>query len=313
MGSLSLGGFRPHRPVGPLRIADRGDLLRAAAGCAPARPNRRTVPHRTAAALALTALLAAGCAAPAPTAGPAFAHVHGVGVDPGDGTVYVASHDGLFRSGPDGLVPAGAAGRDLMGFTVAGPARFLSSGHPAPGDTLPEPLGLVESTDGGTTWTPLSLTGEVDFHALEVAGTTVYGYDATHGLLRASADGGRTWDDRAALRALDIAVHPVDGRSVLATVEGGVAASSDGGRTFAAPAGPQLAYVSWAPDGQVFGLGLDSTVHVSTDRGASWTTAGTVPGGRPQAVTATPDGLLAATAGGVFRSVDGGMSFTPIA
>lgn len=38
---------------------------------------------------------------------------------------------------------------DLMGFTVAGPDRFLASGHPGPGADLPEPLGLVESRDGG--------------------------------------------------------------------------------------------------------------------------------------------------------------------
>ena len=273
-------------------------------------------PLRAAAALALTAAMTACSPSEAPPEAaavePVFAHVHGVGVDPADGTVYVASHDGLFRSGLDGLVPAGAAGRDLMGFTVAGPGRFLSSGHPAPDDTLPQPIGLAESTDGGASWAPLSLTGEVDFHALEVTGGTVFGYDATNGLLRASVDGGRTWDDRAALEALDIAVDPSDGQRVLATAPGGVAVSTDGGRTFAAPVGPQVAYVSWAPDGTVRGLDLGSTVHTSVDGGTTWTPAGTVPGGRPQAVTATSGGLLAATAGGVFRSVDGGATFAPI-
>lgn len=273
-------------------------------------------PLGAAAALVLAAVAVTACSpstAPSEAAAePVFAHVHGVGVDPADGTVYVASHDGLFRSGPDGLVPAGAAGRDLMGFTVAGPGRFLSSGHPAPNDTLPQPIGLAESTDGGASWAPLSLTGEVDFHALELAGDTVFGLDATNGLLRASADGGRTWDDRAALEALDIAVDPTDRQRVLATVPGGVAVSGDGGRTFVAPVGPELGYVSWAPDGTVHGLDLGSTVHTSADGGTTWTPAGTVPGGRPQAVTATSDGLLAATAGGVFRSVDGGATFIPI-
>ena len=277
------------------------------------------MPHRfrTITALALARVAVTACSSPGATApaadGPVFEHVHGVGTDPADGTVYVASHDGLFRSGPEGLVPAGAAGRDLMGFTVAGPGRFLSSGHPAPDDSLPEPIGLAESTDGGATWTPLSLTGEVDFHALEVAGDSVYGYDATNGLLRASTDGGATWEDRAAVEALDIAVEPGTGQRVLATVQGGTALSTDGGRTFAPPTGPQLAYVSWAPDGTVYGLDLDSAVHSSTDAGATWTATGTVPGGRPQAVTATVDELLAATAGGVHRSTDGGATFTPVA
>lgn len=276
------------------------------------------MPHRlwAATALALVAVTVTACSssdATAPAAdGPIFEHVHGVGTDPADGTVYVASHDGLFRSGPDGLVPAGAAGRDLMGFTVAGPGRLLSSGHPGTDDTLPDPIGLVESTDGGTTWVPLSLTGEVDFHALEVAGGTVYGYDATNGLFRASTDGGRTWDDRATLEALDIAVEPGSGHRVLATVQGGTALSTDGGRTFAAPTGPQLAYLSWAPDGTAYGLDLDSAVHTSDDGGSTWAAIGTVPGGRPQAVTATNDDLMAATAGGVYRSTDGGATFTPV-
>lgn len=276
------------------------------------------MPHRFRAmsALSIVAVAVTACSSPDATApaadGPIFAHVHGVGIDPADGTLYVASHDGLFRGEPGGLVPAGATGRDLMGFTVAGPGRLLSGGHPGPRDTLPDPIGLAESTDGGATWTPLSLTGEVDFHALEIAGDTVYGYDATNGLLRVSTDGGRTWDDRAAAEALDIAVEPVDGQGVLATVQGGVAASTDGGRTFAPPIGPQLAYLSWAPDGTVYGLDLDSGVHTSADGGATWTTAGTVPGGRPQAVTATANELLAATAGGVYRSTDDGATFTPV-
>lgn len=266
-------------------------------------------------ALTLAAAALAGCAAPATTSpasgGPVFEHVHGLGVDPADGTIQVASHDGLFRSGPDGLVPFGDAGRDLMGFTVAGPGAYLSSGHPAPGDELPNPLGLVASSDSGSTWTPLSLTGEVDFHALDVAQGTVFGYDATNGLLRASTDGGRSWEDRAVLDALDIAADPADPSRVLATTEDGVAASTDGGRSFGAPSGPQLAYLSWAPDGTIHGLDVGSTVFTSSDGGMSWEQAGTVPGGRPQALTATGDLLLAATAGGVYRSADG-ITFTSI-
>ncbi|MCX6465162.1 MAG: exo-alpha-sialidase [Pseudonocardiales bacterium] len=273
-------------------------------------------PLRSTAALALAVAALTACSSPdAPdpaAAGPVFEHVHGIGIDPADGALYVASHDGLFRSGPGGLVLAGAGGRDLMGFTIAGPGRLLSSGHPGPGDTLPEPIGLAESTDGGVSWTPLSLTGEVDFHALDTVGETVYGYDATNGLLRASTDSGRTWDVRATLDALDIAVDPLDGQRVLATVQGGTAVSTDGGRTFSTPTGPQLAYVSAAPNGTVYGLDLESGLHTTSDGGVTWTATGTVPGARPQAVTATADEVLAATAGGVFRSTDSGVTFSPV-
>lgn len=44
----------------------------------------------------------------------------------------------------------------------------------------------------------------------------------------------------------------------------------------------------------------------------SWQQVGVVPGGRPQALTATADTLLAATAGGIYRSLDGGRTFTSI-
>lgn len=62
----------------------------------------------------------------------------------------------------------------------------------------------------------------------------------------------------------------------------------------------------------MYGPGLDSTVHTSADAGATWAATGTVPGGRPQAVTARADDLLAATAGGVHRSTDGGTIFTTV-
>lgn len=276
-----------------------------------------TTPGRltTAFAAALAALALAGCSAgagPVGAAGPAFDHVHGLAMDPTDGSVYIASHDGLFRAGPAGLVPVGAAGRDLMGFTDTGTGTLLSSGHPAPGDALPNPLGLVESTDGGQSWTPLSLTGEVDFHALEVSSGTVFGYDVTNRLLRASTDGGRTWEDRARLAALDIAVDPSDPNAVLATTERGVVSSRDGGRSFTAASGPVLAYISWAPGGTAVGIGPDGSVFTSSDAGSTWQRSGSVPGGRPQAITATADAVLAATAGGIYRSADGGASFTSI-
>lgn len=270
------------------------------------------------AATLVVGMAVVGCSGTGPTGPatvsggePAFEHVHGLGIDPADGAVYVATHDGLFRSRGDGPQLVGAAGRDLMGFTIAGPGTFLSGGHPARGDGSPNPIGLAESRDA-VTWTTLSLAGEVDFHALEVGSGEVYGYDATNRRLRTSTDGGRTWEDRATLAALDIAADPRTVGSVLATVDGGVAISRDGGSTFTAPTGPQLAYLSWAPDGTVYGIGLGGAMFASLDDATSWQQVGVVPGGRPQALTATADTLLAATAGGIYRSQDGGRTFTSI-
>jgi hypothetical protein len=69
------------------------------------------------------------------------AHVHGIAVDPTDGAVLLATHDGLFRlDEPTGAKLVSPA-IDLMGLAVAGPGRFLASGHPGPGVDLPQPWG----------------------------------------------------------------------------------------------------------------------------------------------------------------------------
>ena len=61
---------------------------------------RRTLPI----SLLVTALFLSGCAAdeqdrPAPSTGDerAVGHIHGLGVDPADDTLYVATHHGLFH------------------------------------------------------------------------------------------------------------------------------------------------------------------------------------------------------------------------
>lgn len=249
----------------------------------------------------------------APASGAKLEHVHGVGVDPADGTVYVATHDGLFRSTGGRLVRTSDSGRDLMGFTITGSGAFLSSGHPGPDEDAANPLGVVKSRDAGATWTTLGLAGEVDFHALEVTGTTVYGYDATNGVLRASADGGRNWDTRAQLAALDIAADPADPTRVLASVQGGVGVSRDSGQSFAAPTGPQLSYLSWAPNGTVYGLDMNTGIFASTDGGVTWQRTGTTSGGRPQALVAlSGNELLIATASDLYRADSGGQRIASI-
>ncbi|WP_199860122.1 F510_1955 family glycosylhydrolase, partial [Thermobifida halotolerans] len=191
------------------------------------------------AGLAAAVALSSGCttadsgAAPSQTPGsPAAgvplpaeaAHVHGVDVDPATGDVLVATHSGLVRvSAPDSTADGGASVErvgpaiDLMGFAVAEPGRLVASGHPGPGVDLPDPVGLVESRDGGQSWEPLSRAGESDFHALAATPDRVIGFD---GRLRATEDG-VTWTE------LDSAVEPFslavsdDGATVVATTPRG--------------------------------------------------------------------------------------------
>ncbi|MDQ8706535.1 exo-alpha-sialidase [Streptomyces sp. LHD-70] len=240
-----------------------------------------------------------------------ISHIHGLGLDPSDQRLYVATHEGVYTPDSDGKPRlVGDSKDDFMGFTVAQKNTFYASGHPAPDAEGHADKGLIRSTDGGKTWKSLSLSGESDFHALDYAHDTVYGYDATNGLLRTSKDG-VAWKDGAELQALDIAVSPKDPGLVLATTAEGIARSTDGGKTFAKGKQPALAFVSWQADDALYGIDPTGAVHLSSDGGSTWKKAGTVPGGQPQALTAVgTDRVLAATQNGVYESKDGGQSFT---
>ncbi|MFI0924957.1 F510_1955 family glycosylhydrolase [Streptomyces sp. NPDC021012] len=262
-------------------------------------------------ALALTLSACSGGSAPDTSAPDAsvLSHVHGLGLR-GD-TLYVATHQGLHSPDAEGRpVLVGDRRDDFMGFTVTAKGDFLASGHPAPGADGPADLGLVTSTDSGRTWRERSLGGKVDFHALDTTSdATVYGYDSTNGLLRVSSDG-VAWDDRAELRALDIAVSPTAPGTVLATTETGVVRSTDGGRSFAPASGRVLAYVSWAAPDALYGIDPDGVLFRGADGGTSWTRVAAVPGGAPQALTAVDARrLLVATGDGVYESRDAGRRF----
>ncbi|MBV7697344.1 F510_1955 family glycosylhydrolase [Streptomyces sp. TRM70350] len=269
--------------------------------------------HAAATAAALTlALTVAACSDgkdgtdASAASGTRVSHIHGLGLDPSDQRLYVATHEGVYTSDADGDAQlVGDSKDDFMGFTVAGEKTFYASGHPASGGNK----GLIKSTDAGKTWTSLSLSGESDFHALDHAHGTVYGYDAANALLRTTKDG-TTWKDGARLEALDIAVSPNNPSLILATTAEGIARSTDGGRTFADGEEPVLAFLSWKAADALYGIDQAGVLKRSSDGGATWKKVSTVPGGPPQALTAVgAEHLLAATQDGVYESKDGGKTF----
>ncbi|MEU5404356.1 F510_1955 family glycosylhydrolase [Streptomyces sp. NPDC005963] len=239
-----------------------------------------------------------------------ISHIHGVEVGPTDKKLYVATHEGIYTPDAKGRPQlVGDRKDDFMGFTVAASGSFLASGHPAPGRDAPNNLGLIESTDGGKTWKDRSLVGEVDFHSLEHAHGTIYGYDSTNGLLRVSADGS-TWDKRSKLSALDIAVSPQEAQTILATTESGVIRSTDGGRSFNKAGRSVMAFLSWVTPDALYGIDPAGELSRSADGGRTWQKVGTVPGGGPQALTAvTATHLVAASQDGVYESTNGGKTF----
>ncbi|MFG3133601.1 F510_1955 family glycosylhydrolase [Streptomyces tendae] len=272
--------------------------------------------------LAATGLLLASCSATDTTGtggdgaapDPGTGHLHGLGVDPADGTVYAAGHHGVFR--PEGSTATRVADRyqDTMGFTVTGPSTFLASGHPSPAEsgTRPAHLGLIRSTDAGRTWQTVSAEGDADFHALEEAGDSLYGFDSLSERVWASTDGGRTWARRAKVAALDLASHPGSADTVWAATGTGLARSDDGARTFRpVPSAPGLVAVEEPEPGRLLALTADGRLVTSRD-GRTWTEQGRLPtGGEGRVLTAvTAQRLLAAdSADAVYESVDGGRTW----
>jgi photosystem II stability/assembly factor-like uncharacterized protein len=246
-----------------------------------------------------------GAALPSP-------HVHAVAIDPADGRVLLATHEGLFRYDDAGSTRVGPV-IDLMGFTVAGPGHFYASGHPGPGVDLPQPVGLIESTDGGQSWSPVSRQGQSDFHALTASSAGVIGFDGA--ALLATSDGRRWRELHPPVAPYALAAAP-DGAVLLATAASGPVRSTDAGATWAPVEGaPLLQVVDWAEGQTVAGVTPEGTIAVSDDAGATWTERAGV-GGPPQAVAASPlpDGslrVLVVSADAILDSRDGGASLTP--
>lgn len=115
--------------------------------------------------LFITVALASAAGRAVASAEPILHHVHGLAFTSDGAALLVSAHVGLavYRDGRWSRAPG--VPHDFMGFSVASGAIY-SSGHPAPGSPLRNPLGLVKSTDGSKTWQQLSLYGEADFHEI---------------------------------------------------------------------------------------------------------------------------------------------------
>ena len=235
------------------------------------------------------------------------AHVHNLAYN-GD-TLLFGTHEGLWEQAP-GQAPKAVSQEafDVMGFTQNGD-RWLASGHPAAGSTAPGALGLLESIDEGVTWSPVALSGEVDFHRLVAAGDQLFGINSADNALLRSDDGGRSWTSAGAVPLFDLAVAPDNPDTLMGTTADGPVISTDAGTTFeAAPAPALIAFLAWTPRALV-GVAADGQVLESTDRGANWQAKGQV-AGPPAAVAADGSRVAVLSGGVVYESSDNGATFT---
>lgn len=270
-------------------------------------------------AFAVTSLAACGQDDASPPSGqsgaesPEIGHVHGLGINPADGALFIATHNGLLRAGAGSprATPVGASRQDVMGFSVLGSNRFLGSGHPGPGQNLPPLLGLIESDTAGQSWRAISLLGQADFHVLRSARPRVYGSDSTTGALMVSGDAGRSWATRQPPGPLlDLAIDPTDPDEVVVSAEEGLFSSRNAGQTWRPLQPGAVGLLSWPAPGKLLMIDVEGTARVSGDAGRSWRDAGGTIGRQPAAFTSHGTDLYAALSDGtVKRSVDGGQTW----
>lgn len=174
---------------------------------------------------------------------PLLFHVHGLAFSPDGKALLVPAHTGLAVFRDDGWSEVNGPIHDFAGFSLAERAIY-ASGHPPPGSSLPNPLGLVKSTDLGKNWVSLALGGEADFHfiaagyrsnAIYVRSTAANSAMPVPGL-HLSIDDGKSWRRQTA-RGLEgevfgIAAHPLDARTLAVATDKGLYVSRDAGDSF---------------------------------------------------------------------------------
>ncbi|WP_035782811.1 F510_1955 family glycosylhydrolase [Arthrobacter sp. H14] len=258
---------------------------------------------------ATAALLLSGCA----SAGAEYpeAHIHAMAVNPDTEQVLLATHDGLYDLSADPVKVISPA-IDLMGFTTTGqPGHFYASGHPGAGVELPNPVGLIESNDGGKSWQALSRQGQSDFHSLTYSDAGIVGFD---GSLRTSEEGQRWTTPDTSIQPADLS-GAAEEQTVLATTQGGLQRSADGGTNWSpVPEAPLMYLTDFASAEQAAGVTPDGQVYTSDDAGLTWQSGGSIDV-EPHAMAAVTgdEGQLQiwiATAQDIRVSTDGGQTFS---
>jgi photosystem II stability/assembly factor-like uncharacterized protein len=188
-------------------------------------------------------------------------HVHGLAYSSDGQQLLVPSHHGLAVYADGRWSKAEGPAHDYMGLSATRDALY-SSGHPASGSGLADPLGLIKSRDGGKTWQQLGFAGESDFHTMATSYATnavyVANRDANSRMSRSgihyTLNDGLTWQ-RAADKGRGyflhtLAVHPTDPAVVAAGTDQGLYLSRNSAESFEPLVAGMVIATSFAVDGQ---------------------------------------------------------------
>ncbi|WP_458411914.1 F510_1955 family glycosylhydrolase [Schinkia sp. CFF1] len=181
-------------------------------------------------------------------AGDSIDHLHGLTYS-NNGTLYIGTHEGMISSKDQGKTwdAVSSYDFDFMGFHTLSNGDMITSGHPGPKTDLPNPLGVMKSTDHGEKWDSVSLLGKIDFHIMTsdydnpniIYGLNQMGEGEYGAGIYKSTDGGKNWD-KIEPKGLPEDLHkvytlvalPDKENTLLAGTENGVLHSDDGGKTW---------------------------------------------------------------------------------
>ncbi len=222
-------------------------------------------------------------------------HLHGIAYGE-DQKIYVATHEGMLSTGSDGKQweMKGVYDFDFMGFHVLSDGTMITSGHPGPTSSLPNPLGILESKNNGEKWKSKSLLGKVDFHILSSNFSNpkvIYGVNQMDsGSYKAgiykTTDKGKKWEriDASGLpedlhKIYSIMSMPEDENVLLAGTEIGVLRSEDGGKKWKTFDPSRLiTALGVLPDTKdLIGYSISNTevgIMISKDQGQTWENKG---------------------------------------
>lgn len=257
---------------------------------------------------ALTVLLVSGCAtSDANEVNLAeLEHIHSVLTDGEE--FFLASHHGLYMWSNDSWQLRGEE-FDVMGLALDD-GVFYGSGHPGPSQDLPDPLGVRMSKDSAMTWEPHVLTGEVDFHLLEVVGDTMVGVAANYGQVVASIDFGQTWSALEISTLTSLSMNPSNGNEILLASDGALLLSSDTGTSFNPVDAPDaVVLVAWSEP--TIYLATDSALYQAPNLNGGFSRLAEGFSGI-QSIDAYGDALIVLDEAGVHISKDGGRSFSRV-
>ena len=242
-----------------------------------------------------------------------FEHVHGLGVNPGDGAIFLATHAGVLELEADKASPrrVDSQRHDVEGFTVLSEDVLVASGHPDRRHKVPG-LGLIISSDAGRTWRTASLAAQADLHVIRIGRRYTYAFDALSEALFVSADLAQSWAvGHPPAPLFDLAIDPGRDRRLLGATDEGLFVSSDRGARWRRIR-RSTGYLAWSPTDarRLYMAGLDGRVSTSEDGGRSWEPRGRVPGTPTAAAIHEETLYLAVDDEAIWRSVDGGRQWS---